>query len=142
MPEKANNDNICTHHGRNIAKFRTLLGMNQEELGRKMNLSQAQISKYEQMEVIDDATLGKFSASLGVPVQILKVYDHDTTVNRFITYVNNISDNATFNLTDKIETQVNNPLDAILKMHNDIVSLTDKVARLETENEWLKKKNE
>lgn len=140
MTEIVNPENTSNHHGQNIAKFRALLGINQEELGKKMNMSQAQISKYEQMEIIDDVTLGKFSAALGVPIQVLKSYDHEGTVNKFFTYINTVNDGGTVTNTTDVNHVIINPLDAVMQLHKEVITLMEeKVAKLEAENEQLKK---
>ena len=60
------------HHGHNIRRFRIEKNMNQEVLSQLVHLSQSAVSKYEQMRVIDDEMLHRFSRALGVPFEYLK----------------------------------------------------------------------
>ena len=65
------------HHGHNIRRFRIEKNMNQEVLSQLVHLSQSAVSKYEQMRVIDDEMLHRFSRALGVPFEYLKSLDED-----------------------------------------------------------------
>ena len=65
------------HHGHNIRRFRIEKNMNQEVLSQLVHLSQSAVSKYEQMRVIDDEMLHRFSRALGVPFEYLKSLEED-----------------------------------------------------------------
>ncbi|MDR2953881.1 MAG: helix-turn-helix domain-containing protein [Prevotella sp.] len=137
MKEKAKGK-ICTHHGENIGRFRRMHGWKQEDLAAKMGLSQTQVSKYELSEEIDDAMLAKFSEALGVPVQMLKECDHEETINKFITYINHIGDGGIVHQPQ--EQTINNPLEALFKMHDETVQLLkDQITDLKAEIELLRK---
>ncbi len=64
-------------HGHNIRRFRIEKNMNQEVLSQSVHLSQSAVSKYEQMRVIDDEMLHRFSRALGVPFEYLKSLEKD-----------------------------------------------------------------
>ena len=51
--------------------------MNQEVLSQLVHLSQSAVSKYEQMRVIDDEMLHRFSRALDVPFEYLKSLEED-----------------------------------------------------------------
>ena len=65
------------HHGHNIRRFRIEKNMNQEVLSQLVHLSQSAVSKYEQMRVIDDEMLHRFSRALDVPFEYLKSLEED-----------------------------------------------------------------
>lgn len=65
------------HHGHNIRRFRIEKNMNQEVLSQLVHLSQSAVSKYEQMRVIDDEMLHRFSRALGGPFEYLKSLEED-----------------------------------------------------------------
>ena len=65
------------HHGHNIRRFRIEKNMNPEVLSQLVHLSQSAVSKYEQMRVIDDEMLHRFSRALGVPFEYLKSLEED-----------------------------------------------------------------
>ena len=65
------------HHGHNIRRFRIEKNMNQEVLSQLVHLSHSAVSKYEQLRVIDDEMLHRFSRALGVPFEYLKSLEED-----------------------------------------------------------------
>ena len=70
------------HHGRNVKRFREMLGIKQEamafELGEEW--SQRKISLLEQKEEIDDKLLAEVSRVLKIPVDAFKNFDEETAV--------------------------------------------------------------
>lgn len=127
----------CTHHGRNIEYWRVILKLSQVELGERMNLSQSQISKYENMEEIETDILTQFSKALKIPVSLLKECDHKSTIDDILTYINYVFEGGTLN-QNKITNQINNPLDTVLEFHKQIVDLTRENAELKTELKFIK----
>ncbi len=71
------------HEGRNVKRFREMLGMKQEalayELGEDWN--QKKISLLEQKETIDTPLLAKISAALKIPVEAIQNFDEEQAVN-------------------------------------------------------------
>ena len=45
------------HHGKNIKKVREIIGMKQETLATKLDMTQQAISQLEQKEIVDQAFL-------------------------------------------------------------------------------------
>ena len=70
------------HHGRNIKRFREMLGFKQEglaiELGDDWN--QQKISLLEQKEVVDDALLSQVAGVLKVPAEAIKNFDEEAAI--------------------------------------------------------------
>ncbi len=60
------------HQGRNIKRFRDILGIKQETLAEKMQMTQQAVSKLEQKEEIDEDTLRKVATMLQIPIEALK----------------------------------------------------------------------
>lgn len=97
------------HQGRNIKRFREMLGIKQEglalELGEDWN--QRKISLLEQKEVIELELLEQVAKVLKVPVEAIKNFDEDKAVNiiantfqdESAAYVHNYK--CTFNPLDK-----------------------------------------
>ena len=79
------------HHGHNIRRFRIEKNMNQEVLSQLVHLSQSAVSKYEQMRVIDDEMLHRFSRALGVPFEYLKSLEEDAQT---VVFENNTVNNS------------------------------------------------
>jgi len=97
------------HHGRNIKRFREMLGLKQEglayELGSDWN--QRKISLLEQKDVIEPELLEQVAQILKVPVEAIKNFDEEQVVNIISntfhdsSVLNGINYNPTFNPIDK-----------------------------------------
>lgn len=105
------------HQGRNVKRFREMLGIKQEglalELGEEWN--QRKISLLEQKDVIDTELLEQVAKALNVPVEAIRNFDEEKAVNiiantftdEAAAYVENYK--CTFNPIDKwLETLENN----------------------------------
>ena len=94
------------HHGRNVKRFRDIMGIKQEVLADALGVSQQAVSKLEQKEEIEDETLNKVAEVLQIPVKAIKNMPDEMAVNIF---ANTFQDaeavnhyNCTFNPIDKI----------------------------------------
>ncbi|UFK98268.1 helix-turn-helix domain-containing protein [Kaistella faecalis] len=71
------------HQGRNVKRFREMLGIKQEalafDLGEDWN--QKKISLLEQKDVIEDPLLKKISEVLKIPVEAFQNFDEEQAVN-------------------------------------------------------------
>ena len=80
MTHTAKNPKI--HEGRNVKRFREMLGIKQDalafELGEDWN--QQKISLLEQKEAIDTALLQQISTALKIPVEAIKNFDEETAL--------------------------------------------------------------
>ncbi|MCD8540925.1 MAG: helix-turn-helix domain-containing protein [Leadbetterella sp.] len=81
MTHTAKNPKI--HEGRNVKRFREMLGIKQDalafELGEDWN--QQKISLLEQKETIDISLLRQISDALKIPVQAIQNFDEEQAVN-------------------------------------------------------------
>ena len=98
------------HQGRNIKRFREILGIKQEALAFDMGVSQSSISDYESKETLDDKVLEKIAGFLKVPTEAIKNFDEEQAVNIIAnTFTSNdtstlnaINPHCTFNPVDKV----------------------------------------
>ncbi len=71
------------HQGRNIKRFREMLGIKQEalafDLGEDWN--QKKISLLEQKSVVEEALLQKISEVLHIPVEAFQNFDEEQAIN-------------------------------------------------------------
>ena len=106
--ETGTNEKI--HQGRNIKRFREMLGIKQEafatELGEDWN--QKKVSLLEQKETIEDDLLQQVAKVLKVPVEAIKNFDEEKAIyniqNNYEGSNNqgaNLNYNCTFNPIDK-----------------------------------------
>lgn len=86
------------HQGRNVKRFREMLGIKQEalafDLGEDWN--QKKISLLEQKDVVEEALLKKISEVLNIPVEAFQNFDEEQAINIISNTVNN-SDHASGN---------------------------------------------
>jgi|SRR5690606_1172937 len=116
------------HEGRNVKRFREMLGIKQEalayELGEDWN--QKKISLLEQKESIELPLLQEVSRALKIPVEAFQNFDEEQAVN-IISNTFNIEKDAfignskpTFNI---------NPLDEIKKLHEEKIELYERMLK-------------
>lgn len=104
------------HHGRNIKRFREMLGIKQEvlafELGEDWN--QKKISVLEQKELIENDILDQVAKILKVPADAIKNFDEEQAINI-------ISNNASFDNCQQPAFFNNqptfNPLDKMVELY-------------------------
>ena len=114
------------HHGRNVKRFREMLGIKQEalafDLGNDWN--QKKISMLEQKDVIEEDILNQISNSLKIPIEAFQNFDEEQAVNVIAnTFGNNSigyqkNDNPTFN-----------PIEQVLKMHEEKIALYERMLK-------------
>lgn len=108
------------HQGRNIKRFREMLGIKQEglalELGEDWN--QRKISLLEQKEVIEEELLAEVAKVLKVPVEAIKNFDEEAAVN-VISNTFTSNDSSTLNAINHYCTF--NPLDKIVELYEALV---------------------
>ncbi len=114
------------HEGRNVKRFREMLGIKQEalafDLGEDWN--QKKISLLEQKETIDAPLLQQISAALKIPVEAFQNFDEEQAVN---VISNTFGDNAcvgnpnsTFNF---------NPIAELKKLHEEKIALYERMLK-------------
>lgn len=122
------------HQGRNIKRFREMLGIKQDalaiELGRACpeygegTWNQQKISLLEQKETIDAPLLQQISAVLKIPVEAIQNFDEEQAVNIISNTFHNtqglINYNPTFN---------NDPIEKIIKLHEEKIALYERMLK-------------
>jgi transcriptional regulator with XRE-family HTH domain len=101
------------HQGRNIKRFREMLGIKQEALALDLgdDWNQKKISQLEQKEVIEEPLLEQIAALLKVPAKAIKNFDEEAAIVYFNTFNDHSFSNSngtfssyqcTFNPVEKI----------------------------------------
>ncbi|MET3025874.1 XRE family transcriptional regulator [Flavobacterium sp. UW10123] len=82
------------HQGRNVKRFREMLGIKQEALAYDLgeDWNQKKISMLEQKDVIEDNLLKQISSSLRIPVEPFQNFDEEQAIN----IISNTFDNGAF----------------------------------------------
>ena len=123
------------HQGRNIKRFREMLGIKQEaqafELGDDWN--QKKISLLEQKETIEASILAQVAKILKVPVEAFENFDEEAA----IAYINTFNDNSSNHGTigNNYNCQLTfNPLDKMVELYERMLQqqkeMIDKLEKL------------
>ncbi|WP_121966687.1 helix-turn-helix domain-containing protein [Myroides sp. N17-2] len=117
------------HQGRNVKRFREMLGIKQEvlafDLGEDWN--QKKISVLEQKEVIDNSLLQQISKVLKIPVEAFENFDEQQAINIINNTITN-NDNAVMHAL-YINNATINPVDAIVQLHNEKIALYERMLK-------------
>lgn len=119
------------HQGRNVKRFREMLGLKQEAFAAELgeDWSQRRVSLLEGKEEIEPDLLEQVAKVLKVPVEAIKNFDEQAAINYFNTFNDNSSgfnNNCTFN-----------PLDKVIELYERM--LKDKQEMIEQLQQLLKK---
>ncbi|WP_336703493.1 helix-turn-helix transcriptional regulator [Chryseobacterium indologenes] len=115
------------HQGRNVKRFREMLGIKQEALALDLgdDWNQKKISLLEQKEIIEDPLLKRISEVLKIPVEAFQNFDEEQAVNIISNTFSDFKDGASaINIHP-----VFNPLEAILKMHEEKMELYERMLK-------------
>ena len=124
------------HLGRKISRIRELLGIKQETLAEQLGITQQAVSKIEQSEQVEDATLEKVAKALGVSGEAIRNFSEEAVIN---IVSSTLHDNAgsynnnctlTFNPVDKwLEAIEENKklYEALLKSEREKVAMLEKI---------------
>ncbi|MEK6484837.1 XRE family transcriptional regulator [Myroides odoratimimus] len=117
------------HQGRNVKRFREMLGIKQEvlafDLGEDWN--QKKISLLEQKEVIDNSLLQQISKVLKIPVEAIENFDEQQAINIINNTITN-NDNAVMHAL-YINNATINPIDKIVQLHEEKIALYERMLK-------------
>ncbi|MCH5719909.1 helix-turn-helix transcriptional regulator [Niabella hibiscisoli] len=116
--------NHKVHEGRNIKRFREMLGIKQDALAFDLNMSQQAVSLLEQKEKIDTPLLQQISALLKIPVEAIQNFDEQQAINIIS---NTFHD--TQGLINYSPTFVNNPVDKLIQLHEEKIALYERMLK-------------
>jgi len=124
------------HQGRNIKRFREMLGIKQDALAIELgdDWNQQKISLLEQKETIDTPLLKQISAALKIPVEAIQNFDEEQAINVISNTINN-NDNATMTNPAVFNFQPNfNPIDKMIELYERMLQqqreMIEKLERL------------
>ena len=107
------------HQGRNIKRFREMLGIKQEALAFELgdDWNQQKISLLEQKETIEANILAQVSKILKVPVEAFENFSEEQAINVISNIINN-NDNATMTNPAVFNYQPSfNPIDKMVELY-------------------------
>ena len=114
------------HQGRNVKRFREMLGIKQEGLAFDLgdDWNQKKISLLEQKDVIEDDLLKQISNILKIPVEAIQNFDEEQAVNIIAntfdngSILNGINHNPTFH-----------PIDKLVQLHEEKIALYERMLK-------------
>ena len=115
------------HQGRNVKRFREMLGIKQEalafDLGEDWN--QKKVSLLEQKAMVEDALLQKISEVLKIPVEAFRNFDEEQAINVISNTFQDFSDHAvaTANYCSF------NPIDKVVELYDEKIALYERMLK-------------
>jgi transcriptional regulator with XRE-family HTH domain len=114
------------HEGRNVKRFREMLGIKQDALAADLgdDWNQQKISLLEQKETIDPGLLQQISTALKIPAEAIQNFDEEQAVNIIANTIDNgaigyqRNDNCTFN-----------PIDKLVQLHEEKIALYERMLK-------------
>ena len=128
------------HHGRNIKRFREMMGIKQEALAFELgeDWSQKKVSLLEQKEEVEEELLKQVAEILKVPAEAIKMFDEEQVVNIISNTVNN-NDNATGNSLYNYYPTFN-PIDKLIETMEENKKLYERLLESEREKVEIMKR--
>ena len=115
------------HQGRNVKRFREMLGIKQEalayELGEDWN--QKKISLLEQKEEIEASLLSQIAEALKLPVEAFQNFDEEQAVNIISNTFQDFKEGA-------VAINVNptfHPIDKLIQLHEEKIALYERMLK-------------
>ncbi|MBX2923810.1 MAG: helix-turn-helix transcriptional regulator [Chitinophagaceae bacterium] len=106
------------HQGRNIKRFREMLGIKQDALAADLgdDWNQQKISLLEQKETIDAPLLRQISNALKIPVEAIQNFDEEAAIAYINTFNDSSSNHGTIGNNYNC-TLTFNPLDKMIELY-------------------------
>jgi transcriptional regulator with XRE-family HTH domain len=107
------------HQGRNIKRFREMLGLKQDALASELgdDWNQKKVSLLEAKETIEPSILKQVSDALKIPVEAFQNFDEEQAVN----IISNTFDNGSVGY-QKNEHCTFNPIDKIMELFERLLA--------------------
>ncbi|TKT94050.1 helix-turn-helix domain-containing protein [Dyadobacter frigoris] len=124
------------HQGRNIKRFREMLGIKQEGLAYELgeDWTQKRVSVLEQKEIVEQDILEQVAKILKVPAEAIRNFDEDAALN-VISNTFNSHDSSTLNAINFHPTF--NPIDKLIESHEENKQLYERLLKSEQEKNQL-----
>jgi transcriptional regulator with XRE-family HTH domain len=114
------------HEGRNVKRFREMLGIKQDALASDLgdDWNQQKVSLLEQKETIDPALLQLISAALKIPAEAIQNFDEEQAINIISNTFDNCNQPASVFYNSTI-----NPLEQLIKVHEEKIALYERMLK-------------
>ena len=114
------------HEGRNVKRFREMLGIKQDALAADLgdDWNQQKVSLLEQKETIDPALLQQISSALKIPAEAIQNFDEEQAINIISNTFDNCNQPASVFYNSTI-----NPVDQLIKVHEEKIALYERMLK-------------
>jgi transcriptional regulator with XRE-family HTH domain len=114
------------HEGRNVKRFREMLGIKQDALAADLgdDWNQQKVSLLEQKETIDPTLLEQISTVLKIPAEAIQNFDEDSAIN----IISNTFHDEAVAYAEQYTCQFN-PLDKIVQLHEEKIALYERMLK-------------
>jgi transcriptional regulator with XRE-family HTH domain len=114
------------HQGRNVKRFREMLGIKQEalafDLGEDWN--QKKVSMLEQKDVVEESLLRKISEVLNIPVEAFQNFDEQSAISIIANTITNHDNGSVVN-----HHPVFHPVEQLIKLHEEKIALYERMLK-------------
>lgn len=114
------------HEGRNIKRFREMLGIKQDALAADLgdDWNQQKVSLLEQKETIDSTLLRQVASVLKIPAEAIQNFDEEQAVN----IISNTFDNGAIGY-QRNESCIFHPIEKLVQLHEEKIALYERMLR-------------
>lgn len=112
------------HEGRNVKRFREMLGIKQDALAFDLDMSQQAVSLLEQKETIDTPLLQQISAALKIPVEAFQNFDEEQAINIIANTITNNDNGAVVNTNP-----IFHPVEKLVQLHDEKIALYERMLK-------------
>jgi len=114
------------HEGRNVKRFREMLGIKQDALAADLgdDWNQQKVSLLEQKETIDPVLLQQISSALKIPAEAIQNFDEEQAVN---VIANTFGDNGIG--YQRNENPTFHPIDKLVQLHEEKIALYERMLK-------------
>ena len=114
------------HEGRNVKRFREMLGIKQDALAYELGegWTQKKISQLEQKETIELPLLHEIANTLKIPVEAFQNFDEEQAINIISNTFDNCNQPASIFYNSTV-----NPVDQIIKLHEEKIALYERMLK-------------
>ncbi|OBS14815.1 transcriptional regulator [Elizabethkingia miricola] len=115
------------HQGRNVKRFREMLGIKQEALAFDIggDWNQKKVSLLEQKEVIENSLLQQIAEVLKIPVEAIQNFDEEQAVN----IISNTFGEHAFSNSFNYGTINFHPIEKIVQLYDEKIELYERILK-------------
>jgi transcriptional regulator with XRE-family HTH domain len=115
------------HEGRNLKRFREMLGIKQDAIAIALgeDWNQQKISLLEQKEIIDSDILEQVAAILKIPAEAIRNFDEDQAIN----IISNTFTENTIGNSFNYGTIHLHPIEKIVQLHEEKIALYERMLK-------------